>query len=176
MSCLEDNSNLAKADSQVDGNWYSWYSATAGSEPKENGETKWNGGLAPDSICPKGWQLPTYSGDKSFTTLINTSYSMKNSSEESSTDSGVLSSPLSFLRSGYLYWNDAGLNARGGSGRYWSLRSAGTTYSYSLGFGNTYLYPQSNDNRGYGFAVRYELYSSFLELLKDFLKVFRRGH
>ena len=79
---------------------------------------------------------------------------MNNTSGEDSRDSGVLSNPLSFLRSGHLYWYDAGLLNRGGGGGYWSLRSANTTYSNDLYFRNTGLNPQGSDNRGYGFAVR----------------------
>ena len=114
--------------------------------------TQWSGGLAPDSICPKGWQLPNFTGDKSFTTLINTSYSMKNSENER--DSGVLSNPLSFLRSGSFGWSFAGLSNRGGGGDYGSLRSANTTNSNNLYFSNTYLTPQNYSSRGNGLAVR----------------------
>ena len=73
---------------------------------------------------------------------------------EDSRDSGLLSNPLSLLRSGYLIWSDANLVDHGGSGLYWSLRSYSTTYSNGLSFYNTALYPQNNVNRGYGFAVR----------------------
>ena len=81
---------------------------------------------------------------------------MKNNSQtsEDNRDSGLLSSPLSFLRSGYFYWGNAGLNDRGGSGNYWSLRSNSTTNSYYLYFNNTGLNPQYSNNRGNGFAVR----------------------
>ena len=81
---------------------------------------------------------------------------MKNNGDttEDNRDSGILSNPLSFLRSGYFYWNYAGLNNRGGHGYYWSLRSANTTNSNSLYFYGTNLSPQSNSNRGNGFAVR----------------------
>ena len=80
---------------------------------------------------------------------------MKNTSGETSRDSGVLSNPLSFLRSGYFEWSVAGLLNRSGSGDYWLLRSTDITYSYGLYFGDTYLFPQGYDNRhGNGFAVR----------------------
>ena len=74
--------------------------------------------------------------------------------EEDNRDSGVLSSPLSFLRSGVFGWRVADLSSRGGGGYYWSLRSANTTYSNYLYFSNTFLNPQDIGNRGYGFAVR----------------------
>ena len=77
---------------------------------------------------------------------------MKNEGDER--DSGVLSDPLSFLRSGVFYWSATSLYVRGDSGRYWSLRSANTTGSSGLHFSNTYLGPQDSSSRGYGFAVR----------------------
>ena len=85
---------------------------------------------------------------KSFTTLINTSYSM-NGNE----DSGVLSNPLSFLHSGDFVWYSAGLN-HSDYGRYWSLCSYSTVYSFGLRFYNTNLNPQLTNERGDGFAVR----------------------
>ena len=135
-----------------------------------------SGGLAPDSICPKGWQLPTYSGDKSFTNLINTSYSMKNDNEPNPRDSGVLSNPLSFLRSGDFSWDGANPSYRSSDGNCWSLRSRDTAFTYYMDFFSARLIPQFSHYRGHGLAVRCELHSSFLELLKDFLKVFQRGH
>ena len=80
---------------------------------------------------------------------------MKNVGEESSTDSGALSSPLSFLRSGSFHWGGAGLNARNLWGSFWSLRSTSTLNSNDLGFYNTGLHPQNNSNRGFGFAVHH---------------------
>ena len=81
---------------------------------------------------------------------------MKNNTDWTGTnqDPGILSTPLSFLRSGYFGWYGAGLGDRGGNGYYWSLRSYSTTSSNDLGFNNTYLNPQNDYGRGYGFAVR----------------------
>ena len=94
--------------------------------------------------------------NKSFTTLINTSYSMKdyNQTSEDNQDSGLLSNPLSFLRNGYFYWVNAGLANRGGYGYYWSLRSTTKISSNSLLFYGTRLYLQYGSNRGMGYAVR----------------------
>ena len=93
---------------------------------------------------------------KSFTTLINTSYSMKNygQTSESSMDSGTLSKPLSFLRSGYYLWTNASLSYRGSNGDFWSLHSTDTVLSGYLDFYATYLNPRRGDSHGIGFAVR----------------------
>ena len=74
--------------------------------------------------------------------------------EVNSKDSGILSSPLSFLRNGIYAWIFGGPDYRGGLGYYWSLRSANTAYSNSLYFSLTVLYPQLIYDRGMGFAVR----------------------
>ena len=84
---------------------------------------------------------------------------MKNDgqTEEDNRDSGVLSNPLSFLRSGAFYSDYAGLNDRdyrGHVGNYWFLRSADTTGSNLLSFYGTFLGPQGSYGRGSGFAVR----------------------
>ena len=81
---------------------------------------------------------------------------MKNNGDttEDNRDSGILSNPLSFLRSGIFYWSSADPYDRGGSGYYWSLRSATTTHSCNLNFGSTGLNPQNLNDRGNGYAVR----------------------
>ena len=81
---------------------------------------------------------------------------MKNNSQtsEDNRDSGVLSSPLSFLRSGRLNWDSASLFNRGSYSGYWSLRSASTVASSYLSFYDTSLAPQGNYPHGGGFAMR----------------------
>ena len=94
--------------------------------------------------------------DKSFTILINTSYSMKNNGEttENSRDAGLLSDPLSFLRNGLFYWSGAELGGRGGDSYYWSLQSYSIALSFNLSFSNAGLSPLGSGVRGNGFAVR----------------------
>ena len=81
---------------------------------------------------------------------------MKNNSQtsEDNRDSGVLSNPISFVRSGDFDWYRAALGGRNSFGSYWSLRSTNTTFSNGLDVGNTQMNPQYNNARGYGFAVR----------------------
>ena len=103
-----------------------------------------------------GFAVRCVGTSKSFTTLINTSYSMKNTSQALETndrDSGVLSSPLSFVHSGRYSYSDSTLIFRGGNGNFWSLRSYSVTPSHDLGVYSASLNPQDNTNRGMGFAV-----------------------
>ena len=70
-----------------------------------------------------------------------------------SRDFGLLSSPLSYVRSGDYAWDSTGLVNRGSRGYYWSLRSGNATSSNGLYFYSSALGPQYSSDRGYGFAV-----------------------
>ena len=77
------------------------------------------------------------------------------SNSGSTRDYGLLSAPLSYVRSGYYYWSSTGLSNRGSDGNYWWLRSNNTTTSYSLYFRSSNLGPRYYSySRGNGFAVR----------------------
>ena len=69
-------------------------------------------------------------------------------------DTAVLSFPLSFIRSGYYYWNNGGLHLRTYRGYFWSSYASSVTSSRFLFFYGGVLYPQYVGNKGYGFAVR----------------------
>ena len=117
-----------------------------------------NTGLNPRYSNAHGFGLAVRckSVSKSFTTLINTSYSMKNDTQitENDIDAGALSNPLSFLRSGRFVWRDADLYYRGGSSAFWTLRSVGTTNSNYFFTSKDYLDPLYSLQRGAGMAVR----------------------
>ena len=114
-------------------------------------------GTAEDSICPKGWMLPTYDGNKSYYNLIINVYGGINRNpalSNSQADGYILNNPLSFFRSGYYYWESASRNSRGSRGYDWESRIVSATNSNYLSFYSTYLYPQDGTSRGYGFSVR----------------------
>ena len=81
---------------------------------------------------------------------------MKNNYQttEDNRDSGVLSNPLSFIRSGDFDWYRASLGGRNDFGSYWSPHSYTTTNSNGLDFGTKQMSLQYIGTRGYGFAVR----------------------
>ena len=79
---------------------------------------------------------------------------------EDNRDSGILSNPLSFIRSGYILWSNNVTYEREISGNYWVLRSNGVINSNTLIFGNINLYSDTNHARGYGFAVLQILHHS----------------
>ena len=114
-------------------------------------------GTAEDSICPKGWMLPTYDGNKSYYNLITNVYGGINRNpalSNSQADGYILQQPLSFLRSGNYSWESASRNSRGSYGHYWESRFYSSTSSYYLSFSSTDLYPQNDNYRGRGISVR----------------------
>lgn len=128
------------------GNLYQWNAATAGTGGTIISQD------ATDSICPKGWQLPTSnnSNSGSFQALMN-AYSIGNNSAGSA---AITQSPLYFHPSGYVY--SGSLWYAGGYGRYWSSTAySNSNYAYVLAFRVSNVSSSGSNNRYYGRSVRY---------------------
>ena len=69
-------------------------------------------------------------------------------------DSGIISEPFAFLRSGYYYWRSTGLGNRSSHGYYWSSHTYSTAGSRYQSFYSTYFSPQVGGRNGSGFTVR----------------------
>ena len=130
------------------GNYYSWNAATANS-------TGSSSGTATQSICPKGFELPT-SGD-SFNSAPGSFYNLLNQyGFTSSTGSGTNSItrvPLFFIRSGWVtpsyYLSNAGYD-----GYYWSSVAPVTVNAYFLYFRLRSVVPSNVTGRYTGQSVR----------------------
>ena len=121
------------------GNLYQWNAATAGT-----GGADVVGRDATDSICPKGWQLPTSnnSNSGSFGGLVGSLNST------TITQAPYYFNPSGYVRSGSLW--KAGLE-----GGYWpSTAYSNTSRAYYLGFSSAHVRPSYGDNRYVGFSVR----------------------
>ena len=129
-----DTSN-AYVDS--DGGLYSWYTATAGT-----GTQSMSSGNTTNSICPKGWRLPTGGSSGEFQTLYNNYNSL----------SALRSSPVNLTLSGDV--GNSTPYGRGSYGRYWSstAHSSGNAYLIYLAASN--VYPAYNIGMYFGFSVR----------------------
>lgn len=114
------------------GNYYNWYSATAGTGSQNYGD------VAGGSICPAGWRLPTGRTSSDVATDYSTllyAYGILTSATGSATiDSDKIPTmfepPLSLVRAG-VYNNgeiDDRVGARGG---FWSSMSLGISYNYA---------------------------------------------
>ena len=121
------------------GNLYQWNAATAGT-----GGADVVGEDATDSICPKGWQLPTSnnSNSGSFGGLVG-----------SLNSTTITQAPYYFNPSGYVFWGS--LRAAGRRGFYWSSTADSNTHdAYLLLFGSGDVSPSGINDRYVGQLVR----------------------
>ena len=128
------------------GNHYTWNAATAGTGGTITSTN------ATDSICPKGWQLPTSnnSNSGSFQALTN-AYSI--SSNAAGSTAILVSAPLYFVRSGFVA--SGSLWYAGLSGFYLSsTASSNTSGVHYLSFSSGGVNPSNFFYRYYGQSVR----------------------
>ena len=155
------------------GNYYNWYSATAGRGTY--GFSTNNNSTAGD-LCPTNWRLPkggnktriVSNDDNEFWNLVvdalNNSTNPANyassttpyyngATEAGPVDALVRTWPNNFLHSGYV--NGASLSTRGSYGRYWSSTAYSSNGAYGLYFYSTSVYPgTSGYTKYYGWAIR----------------------
>lgn len=111
------------------GNYYQWSAATAG----YTGTSQ-----STQSICPKGWTLPSQS---QFQALINSGLSSSN----------FMNAPYYLLRGGWL--EDSSLYRARSAGYDWSSTPDGYSDAYRLYFNSGFV-GTSSDSRYIGFSVR----------------------
>ena len=114
------------------GNYYNWYSATAGHG--KYGNSYESNFTAPGDICPAGWHLPTgISGGEFYNlnTVIN--------SGSTSVSTGLRAYPANFVYSGYV--NSTSITFRNTYGHYWSSAANNETHAYVLSFDDGDVYP-----------------------------------
>ena len=152
----QDFTNAAHQDFSASivsyGNYYNWYSATAG-----QGTYSVSSGNAAGDICPTGWQLP-YGGSSTSTGGGNTKGGFYYLNQQmgggtSATDSNNWRSfPNNFVYSGYWYGSSAG--SRGNGGYYWSSTANVNGSAYNLYLDSGYVRPDDSYNKSRGFSVR----------------------
>ena len=119
------------------GNLYQWNAATAGT-----GGTIDNYATATDSICPKGWRLPTSRSGGKFDTLVGGLNSTT-----------ITQAPYYFNPSGYV--GSGSLRYAGSNGSYWSSTAySSTSNAYYLYFTSGYVNSSDNYRRYFGQSVR----------------------
>lgn len=134
------------------GTFYNWYAATAGTGLySTSANTSVN-----NSICPKGWRLPTSTGEKSYDNLLTTVYG--------ATSASVLSAPLNFMRSGYIRWDadqdeDTGNYIGGASGVesngvFWTATANSQDNAYRLLVNSTRVNGKANMAKGNAMPIR----------------------
>ena len=133
------------ANATTYGNLYNWYTATAGT-----GTADMTSGDATDSICPKGWQLPSNYGNKSYNNLLTTTYALSGSAG-STTMQNV---PFSFPFAGDYGYSDGSLYVQGGNGLFWSSTAGSTNNAIHLSFNRNGISPNGSYGKAYGSSVR----------------------
>ncbi|MBO7699352.1 fibrobacter succinogenes major paralogous domain-containing protein [Candidatus Saccharibacteria bacterium] len=136
-AACDNQSMVLNSGNDSYGTYYNWYAATAGT-----GKYETSSGNASNSICPRGWRLPTSGSSGEFQAL----YSNYNSA------SAMMSSPVNFVLSGRRYGSST--SSRGSGGYYWSSTALSSSYAYNLYLDSSNVYPADNFHKYYGFAVR----------------------
>ena len=105
------------SQSQYAGNYYNWYTATAGT-----GITALTSGDAPSSICPKGWRLPTGGPNSDFTGLTGALVGITTYSSDAPNQSFALQSAPSHFIIGGVYdgINGTVTTSRGENTAWWA--------------------------------------------------------
>ena len=150
-----DTNPATSANTYSYGNYYNWYSATAG-----NGTFSKSSGNTAGDLCPAGWTLPTSgSASMNFGLLDVALGGTGSNSSSSTTPTGAVMSaayrsyPNNFLYSGYVYGSS--VDVRGSRGFYWSKSADSSDNAYYLIFGNGFVYPSYYSYFKYsGFSVR----------------------
>ena len=164
LNTSNTTSPVANMTSQYDtnvysyGNYYNWYSATAGTRSYND-----DYGQATGSICPLGWRLPAAADDLanvdfyklalavSGQSLYGSSYYSGSTAE--TVRAALRTYPNNFINSGYV-WGFV-FYYRGAVGSYWSASAYGSDGAYELYFGPGYVYPGTGDWFKYtGYTVR----------------------
>ena len=125
------------------GNYYNWTAAVAMNNSSSYASRYTD---ANQSICPAGWRLPTYSGDKSYLNLKNAQ------GFTSGTSGNIQSAPIYFVYGGHWY---GGSGSVGSYGYYWSsvVQSGGNSYFLRFTASDS-LNPQNYDARNSGYLLR----------------------
>ena len=140
------------------GNYYNWYSATAGHG--KYGSDYGSSFTSPGDICPAGWHLPTGKDASGEFGLLDIALGGTGASSSSSTTpTGTDMSkawrtyPNNFVYSGYV--NGSSVNIRGSYGNYWSASGNASYSAYNLYFISTGVHPGTGGgSKYYGGMVR----------------------
>lgn len=117
------------------GCYYSWGAAVAGQVSDLTSNS------ANQSICPKGWRLPTTSDYQNLTSGISSSELL-------------ITAPYNFTKAGYAGGGNK-IGYAGGTAYYWASTIVNDTNAYSLDFDASRIIANSSTNaRFYGFSVR----------------------
>ena len=132
------------------GNYYNWYSATAG-----NGTFSTYTSVVDGDLCPYGWNLPTATYSNGGLRLLTASLGSndRNYMNSSTMPTGEIMSerlrhfPNNFIYSGYV--TTSSINQRGSAGAYWTSEGGGSSdRARIMYFLDDSVYPGRDNNYG----------------------------
>ena len=133
------------------GNYYNWTAAIA-----SNNSSSYTGGVAANSICPKGWRLPNTEAYE-FSKLLYAYGVTKDDKNGSGYATGgynkMIANPLYFVKTGAV--DDGSLNYLSTYGYYESSSISSTSKNHLLFFTNSvYIVPNYNYGKDKGLSIR----------------------
>ncbi len=132
------------------GNYYNWYSATAGHG--KDGSSYGSGYIAPGDICPAGWHLPNGGSASAEFGVLDVAMGGTGAYQGTAEASNRWRSyPNNFVYSGLVH--DSSVSIRNSYGYYWSASGYNSNYAYNLYFSSSYVYPGSNSYNKYSGGV-----------------------
>ena len=126
------------------GNYYNWTAAIASNDSSSLATSTYtNASNNPqNSICPKGWRLPTISNQSNTTPGSTNEFArlnyIYNDNKSSGEDAGtnLITRPLWFVQTGYINISNDSLRGYDVDGKYWSSTVSGGHEVYYLSFSN----------------------------------------
>ena len=151
ISFTTNTTGIQSSDIYSYGNYYNWYTATAGT-----GTYSQTSGNATGDICPTGWSLPTGNVGGQFSALDSAMGGTGSSQSTPEASNRWRSYPNNFLYSGtWSVWDGSVAVSRGIYGDYWSRTASNSSNAYALFLHLEYVYPISGgDARNNGHTVR----------------------
>ena len=136
------------------GNYYNWTAAIASNNSSSLTQDTLSdiSNNPKNSICPKGWRLPTISDDSASTAGSTNEFARLNYlyNNSSSTIGKLIHDPIYFLRAGYI---DGFYTGHNRLGSYWSSTFKENKGYRTFSYGDSYS-PSAAGDRYYGFSVR----------------------
>lgn len=125
------------------GNWYNWTAAIASNDSSLLVQDTFNDITKnpQNSICPKGWRLPTISSESKASPSSTNEFGRLNylyNNDRNNTDSGLVAEPLWFTRLGSI--GGGNLNYYSTNGTYWSSSNNNDTTAYNMFFGESQVH------------------------------------
>ena len=139
------------------GNYYNWTAAIASNNSSLLTQNTLNNiaNNPKNSICPKGWRLPTISNESEMVTNSTNEFARLDYIYNNNSNSNIIKpidSPLYFLQGGVTY--NSGLSYFAIRGYYWSSSNSAYNRAYEFKFLENQVLPLNPDDKFDGNSVR----------------------